>query len=90
MLQFVLIHGQFLHESIWVSLRNICYGGLDGSLLTHFVEAVCAAAFGPAMFALGEALTVELEALRAAALALVWQGHRLQSELKLTTIATTR
>ena len=85
MLQFVLIHRQFLHKCIRISLRNICYGGLDCGLLAHFVEAVGAAAFGPAMLALREALAVELEALGAAALALVRQGHRLQRQLKLTT-----
>ena len=45
--------------------------------MAHFVEAVGAAAFGPAMFSFGETFAVQFEAFRATALAFVGKWHRL-------------
>ena len=34
MLKFVLSHCQFLNKSIWISFRNICFGGLYSGFLS--------------------------------------------------------
>ena len=79
MLQFVLIHRQFLHKCFWISFGYICDGGLDGGFLANFIEAVGAAALTRlAKDALSEALAVELQALGAGTMACVGQHHWFQ------------
>ena len=75
MLKFILRHGQFLDEGIWVSLSNICFSGLNCCLLAKFIVAIDAGALGPTEATLGEALAVQLEALGAIAVAAVGESH---------------
>ena len=81
MLQCVFTHRELFHKRIRVALRDVCLGGGDGGLLSQQVVTVLAAALRFAEIASSEALAVQFEALRAIALALVRQRHRLERQL---------
>ena len=58
------IHLQFLHKCIRVSLSDISFCSFNQVLTASFVTASIAITVTVAVLALGEALTVELQATR--------------------------
>ena len=71
MLGLVLERLKFFDECIWISLTDIGLGLCDSGLLAGIVMTISAAALAVTEFTLCEALTIELEALRAATLTLI-------------------